>query len=426
VAPGEWRNWAGNQSHQPLTRVQPDTLSGIVDAVEAGRRRRLPVRGAGAGHSCAPLVATPGVHVDMGLYRRLVDVDPGGRWIRVQAGVTLRRLRGALASRGLALEPVGGGEGTVGGALATGAHGTGRAAAGVAAQVTALELVTAAGEVVRCSPHEEPLLFGAALVGLGALGITSEVVLRCQPAVTIEVTEGYQAVEGLPGLFGAHDHVEAYWAPGARRAWVRTGDRTGAPPAGRSWAEVVGGRLVGTRLARRRRYVEGADRAFAPGPTRPHVDTEWALPRESLAPALEALGSVSGGPAPWRWSLPVRVTVAAADDVWLSPSYGRPTAYLAVRCRPGGDQAPLRHAGEVLAALGGRPHWGKLHGFDAERLRPLYPRWDDWQVQRWRLDPEGVFTNAEVRRVLGPPLPGPIPGARGTGIPSEAREKPGA
>ena len=50
----------------------------------------------------------------------------------------------------------------------------------------------------------------------------------------------------------------------------------------------------------------------------------------------------------------------------------------------------------------GRPHWGKRHFQTAESLAGLYPRWDEFQAARARLDPEGVFRNDYTDRVLGP------------------------
>ena len=52
-------------------------------------------------------------------------------------------------------------------------------------------------------------------------------------------------------------------------------------------------------------------------------------------------------------------------------------------------------------ALGGRPHWGKLHYRDAASLRPAYPRCDDFLAVRERLDPRRVFANEYTAQVLG-------------------------
>ena len=59
-------------------------------------------------------------------------------------------------------------------------------------------------------------------------------------------------------------------------------------------------------------------------------------------------------------------------------------------------------AGEaIFKRYGGRPHWGKLHSRVAEELRDLYPEWDAFQALRRRWDPDGVFLNDYLRRVLG-------------------------
>ena len=54
-----------------------------------------------------------------------------------------------------------------------------------------------------------------------------------------------------------------------------------------------------------------------------------------------------------------------------------------------------------MAEHDGRPHWGKMHTLDADRLRALYPRFDDFLAVRDRLDPARVFANPYLERVLG-------------------------
>jgi FAD/FMN-containing dehydrogenase len=56
---------------------------------------------------------------------------------------------------------------------------------------------------------------------------------------------------------------------------------------------------------------------------------------------------------------------------------------------------------EIMDSYDGRPHWGKRHYQTAATLAPRYAGWDRFQAVRARLDPDGVFTNAYVRRCLG-------------------------
>jgi len=101
-------------------------------------------------------------------------------------------------------------------------------------------------------------------------------------------------------------------------------------------------------------------------------------------------------------NFPLEVRVVAPDDAFLSTAHERPTAYVAVHVFRGMEwRQYFRAVEEIMDDLGGRPHWGKRHFQTAETLRPRYPRWDDFQAVRARLDPEGRFANRYTDRVLG-------------------------
>ena len=100
-------------------------------------------------------------------------------------------------------------------------------------------------------------------------------------------------------------------------------------------------------------------------------------------------------------TFPVEVRFIGADDVWLSTAYERDNAYVAVHQYHRMDPRPLFAAFEsIVAEHEGRPHWGKVHTLGAERLRELYPRFDDFREVRERLDPGHLFTNDHVAHLL--------------------------
>ena len=131
------------------------------------------------------------------------------------------------------------------------------------------------------------------------------------------------------------------------------------------------------------------------------VESEYAVPRESVLDVLASLRSaVPFLPAPVMF--PVEVRVAAADNIWLSTAYGRDTAYVAIHQYVGLPYQEYFDVFESLAAsVGGRPHWGKMHSLDAARLRELYPKFDDFCRVRDEVDPDGRFVNPYLARVLG-------------------------
>ena len=54
-----------------------------------------------------------------------------------------------------------------------------------------------------------------------------------------------------------------------------------------------------------------------------------------------------------------------------------------------------------MRGYGGRPHWGKIHYLDAEDVAERYPKFDEFRAVRDRLDPDRVFANPYLKRVLG-------------------------
>jgi FAD/FMN-containing dehydrogenase len=150
-----------------------------------------------------------------------------------------------------------------------------------------------------------------------------------------------------------------------------------------------------------RSYSDISHRVFVTSRSVHFVESEYAIPRESLGSVLAELRArVPALRDPTI--LPVEIRVAAADDIWLSTAYGRDSAYIAVHQYVG---MPFRQYFDlfesIAAAVGGRPHWGKMHTLDAATLRERYPRFDDFTRIRTEVDPEGRFANPYTERVLG-------------------------
>ena len=54
----------------------------------------------------------------------------------------------------------------------------------------------------------------------------------------------------------------------------------------------------------------------------------------------------------------------------------------------------------MLAAEGGRPHWGKYYNPDLYSWDRLYPQWSQFSALRDQLDPAGKFSNEHIRRLF--------------------------
>jgi FAD-linked oxidoreductase len=430
-----WRNWAGNQTCSPAAVERPRDVDEVVAAVKRAADRGLTVRVAGAGHSFTPAVLTDGVLVDISALDRVVDVTPGTGIVTVQAGMRLRALNRVLCRAGLAMSNLGDIDAqTVAGAISTGTHGTGERLGGLATQVRGMELVTADGAVVSCSTAERPELFSAARVGLGAFGVVTAVTFQCEPAFVLHAHEGTMPLDGVMAEFGElasrNDHFEFFWFPHTDQAMVKQNNRLAASAPAEPqprWRAFVEDEVLGNgafevvcrigrhrpslipslnrrsvRLMAARSYTAPSHEVFTSPRRVRFVEMEYSVPRERVHDALTAVRSVIDRERLFV-SFPVEVRVARGDDIPLSTASGRDSAYLAVhmyRGTPGYE----RFFGAVeieLAAMAGRPHWGKLHYRRADDLRDAYPRWDEFAAVRDAVDPQRRFTNDYLRRVLG-------------------------
>src|SRR4051794_587612 len=160
-----WSNWSRGQSCAPAEQLRPGTSIEVAQAVARGRA----VRVAGAGHSFSGGVPTDGTLLSLERMDRVLDVDRASGLVRAQAGIGLRRLVRELHRHGLALPNLGDVDAqSLGGALATGTHGTGVGLGNLSSAVTAMELVLADGSERVVDAGDE---LAAARVGLGALGV---------------------------------------------------------------------------------------------------------------------------------------------------------------------------------------------------------------------------------------------------------------
>lgn len=428
-----WRNWAGTAEATAARVAVPASIDQLCAEVVAAEREGLRVKPVGSGHSFTDIAATDGVRIDLRRLDAVTAVD--GRRVTVQGGMPLHRLNAVLDGHGLALENLGDiDRQTVSGAISTGTHGTGARFGGLATQVRALELVLPGGHLVRCDAVRDPELFAAARVGLGAFGVIATVTLECRPAFALHADERPMrlgdVVERLDDLVDGNDHVEFFWFPHTDRCLVKRNNRVDdgheLRPLSRlrAWLDddLLANRVfgltqeAGTRLPRlvpamngaasrllgAREYVDRSYRVFVSSREVVFREMEYAVPRDAVVPVVRALQDwVDSHDEPV--SFPVEVRFGAADDIWLSPAFGRATAYVAVH-----QFHRLPHerwfgaVEKVMTAFGGRPHWGKLHGLDAGRLAALYPRHADAVRVRDRVDPHRLLGNRYLERVLGP------------------------
>ncbi|MFC4140483.1 MULTISPECIES: D-arabinono-1,4-lactone oxidase [unclassified Microbacterium] len=431
---GTWQNWGRSASIRPVRVERPRTPEGVQRAVKAAAKQGLTVKAVGAGHSFTGIAVAPGVLLELDDMQGLVSADRKTGLVTLLAGTRLHRIPGLLAPYGLAMENLGDiDRQSISGAISTGTHGTGAQFGGIATQVRGLTLITADGEFLRIDGEQNSELLPGAVVGLGALGVVVEVTLQCVPAFVLQAVDAPQpldeTLDSIHERVAASDHLEFYWHPHTDVALTKTQTRLPESarreplPAFGHWVDetvltngvfrvfcaasqavpaiVPPFNRLAVKLTGDATYSDRSDRVLIHRRTVRFREMEYAIPAEQVVPAFREVQQLISDRG-WKIEFPVEVRFAKADDLWLSTASGRDSAYIAVHRYWRADPREYFDAVErIMSGYGGRPHWGKLHSLTADQLRERYPRFDDFLALRDRLDPDRMFGNRHLERILG-------------------------
>ncbi len=404
-----------------------DIQSEVLRCAEDGERLRV----AGGGTAVNALWNTDENLLTLDHFNGIesADLERGRVWVR--AGTRLGALAESLAANNLALPMDGWPAGaTIGGAVSVGAHGSGPKLCNLSAHVTAVGLITADGVLRRVTAQADHELFGAARLSLGALGVVSHVELECDLARPMRVRRFKSALEDtlarLPELRAHATQLSFEWFPGTGVTRIRTAMATEAPPrsetstaTGREWLMRNAGHwMLAHASDRAPRFAYRAQRLAlqllpeserieaAPAPSaqpllRQAELLEYQLAVDDLGDALHQLEHLLAA-LNLRGYLALEVGFVAADDVWLSPAFGRDSAFVRLKRFRGIEQDNIANTfADVMERHDARPHWGSSHGKFADELAGLYPRWKDFLALRTKLDPRGVFLNDYLGKLLG-------------------------
>ncbi len=411
-------NWAGTYEYRAPRIVVPTSVDGVRAVVRGGGR----VHALGTRHSFTDLPDTTGTLVDVTALRAEPMLDEAEGTVTVSAGIRYGELALWLDERGWALGNLGSlPHINVGGATATGTHGSGDANPVLSAAVRALRYVGADAEVhvVRRGDPD----FDALVVGVGAFGITVALTLDLVPAFRVrqDLYTGISwdaALADYSSITSAGYSVSVFsrWEPGPiGPVWVKTrlaADDDPVPaalldgaPATTEDAPLMGaniteiGGVPGPWMLRLPHFRLDTEPSFGD-----EIQSEYFVPRGDAPGALEAVRGLflADGDDGMRSHLILsEFRTATADGLWLSPAYGRDSAiiHFTWHNRPEAVADAVARIEAALAPFAARPHWGKVHGFDADGVAAVHPRLSDARTVFERLDPDGVFSNAHLERV---------------------------
>ena len=379
-----WKNWSGRILSTPNRLEKPQDEEELSELLSATAESNSQIRVAGAGHSHSPLVPSRDLIVDTSALTGVVEVDPDRTWVRMRSGTRISDLGPRLRESGVALLNQGDiDRQAIGGATATGTHGTGRRLQNLSASVQGARILLHDGQRIECDPQTEPELFEASRLHLGAFGIVTELKLSVRPAYKLEEKMWLEPLDAvldrMDELTQSTRHFEFFWMPGAKRAACKTLQETDQEAVYPLADE-------GQRLA-------WSDEVLANDRPDRHSEMEYSVPIEDGPACFRALRDMLARSFPeLQWPLEYRTL--APDNIWLSTAYDRATATLSVHQGIDAPDEPLFRACEaIFRNFEGRPHWGKVHYQSGDELAALHPRWSDWWRVRDAWDPAGRFLN---------------------------------
>lgn len=387
----EFRNWSGSIAFTPEQTAEPTSERDVIKLVKKAGRKGRSMRPVGSGHSSTPLMNTDDVLVSLSRMAGVVEADPVQGWAKVLPGTGLRALGAELAEHGLAMENLGDVDyQAIAGAIGTATHGSGSTLGNLSSTLIGGRLVNGGGEVVPfgadAGEDEDDPLLRAAQVSLGSLGILTSLTLRLEPAHQLHRMNSMAHIEwvleNFEELVRTNRSVDFYWYPRSDMAQVRMlnkpGEEPDLVPPGELKKDVTGPNYE----------IIPNDRALK------FEEMEYMLPLDTSLEAFrqvrERIKERHRATVGWR----VLVRTIAPDQAMLSNAQHRPTMTIALLQN---NTLPFKDYFDdiepMFQAHGGRPHWGKKHTMQADRLRRLYPEWDRFQEIRHEMDPKGLFLN---------------------------------
>lgn len=427
----KWENWSKLVLSHPEAIYYPKHLHELVMLVKTCQSENKKLRVVGAGHSFTPLVATSEILVSLDYLSGIESLDRENHLVTVWAGTRLKDLGKLLANQGYAMENLGDiNAQSIAGAISTGTHGTGTQFGSLSTQVTKMTVLTAKGELIEVSHTENNAYFAAMKLSLGMLGIIVKVQLRVLPKYLL-VSESFRmslkdCFNKLSELKYHNRNFEFFWFPHTETVQIKLMNtiHTAARPKG------VGNRMnklllengvfwmlsemcriqpslsqaVSTVSAKAVPIGKEVGESFLLYATPRLVkfnEMEYSLPAEDMEAVLTDIKQVMHKQRV-NVHFPLECRYVKRDDLWLSPSYERDSAYIAVHMYKGMAFKTFFDAiEEVFFYYEGRPHWGKMHSMTSEKLAKAYPRFTDFLHVRETLDPDGMLVNEYLRKLFG-------------------------
>ena len=425
---GTWISWNENLKYNYKSLYNITTEEELQEVIIKSDK----IRFFGTKQSSADIAAGTDTLIDITSYNKIIDFNDTEKTITVQSGVILGDLLEAIESKGWCIpclpdiNTI-----TIGGALATGTHGTNGKL--LCEYMTQCRLVLADGSVKEINEGDE--LMSAVRVSLGALGVMSTITFKCEPIYTLHIKEGPESdSEWLPKIkerLKEHDFLRVLWLPHTNKGYVITGDKI---DPNKEIIEDLGPKYLKhrrkaskilykyshvfpwiTAIANKLLYrgffsstKEHKGSLYQATVTKSRGSTlelaEWTIGLDKFPLVFEELKTEIN-----KWSnksfihIPMDVRFVYKDSSWLSYAYKEDTVTMGCVSRNAATAdtyEAFKSVEKIFLKHGGKPHWGKRFTAKDAELSKIYDKWADFKDLRRNLDPTNKFLNPYLTEVF--------------------------
>ena len=407
------QNWSKNVEFNDKSYLHPTSLAELQELIRTNPK----VRARGTAHCFNEIANTSSVALNLAKMPKIIEVDAAKKSVRVAAGLTYGELAPLLHAQGWALSNMASlPHISIAGSISTGTHGSGIKNQNLANQVLSIDMVTAEGEV-RHIDRANPA-FNALVIVLGLGGIVYEYELKIEPTfkirqvvypeIPLDVLQ--RSFDQIMGTAYSVSYFTDWSSSQVGNLWCKFRD-----------GEVIPESIGGCAQANKKFHpipsvdpVACTEQLGATGDWHERlshfkldftpsvgeeIQTEFFVDRKDAAAAIEAVSQLGAEITPLLWITELRTI--AADNLWLSGAFERDT--LAIHFTWKKDDAIYPVIEKVEAALrpfNYRPHWGKVFTADAQFLKSVYPKINEFKALVEALDPTSKFENSFTRSIF--------------------------
>src|SRR5712664_1984036 len=386
-------NWAGNLEYSTDRLYTTSSLEQVRSYVK--KQSKLKVLG--TRHCFNNIADSTDNFLSLKSMDSMVALDAQAHTVTVDAGMTYGQLSPLLHSKGFALHNLASlPHISIAGACSTATHGSGEKNGNLATAVSGLEIVSAAGDIVKMS-RQDGEAFQGAVVGLGAIGVITKLTLDILPTFMMrqyvyenlpldEVKEHFDAIESSAYSVSLFTDWQKQRM---NEVWIKS-----RVEDGQSFA--AGPTFFGAKLATKNLHPIAelsaencTEQMGIPGPwfeRLPHfrmgftpsagkeLQSEYFVPRQHAVEAILAVERLRDHISPSLLISEIRAV--AADSLWLSPCYKQPCVTIHFTWKPDWPAVSklLPVIEKELAPFNARPHWGKLFNTSPAELKSVYKK----------------------------------------------------